>query len=603
MAISKVIYTNENGISSTWMDVTSDTVTSANLLSPNTATKNDGTSVTGSIATKTSSDLSASGATVTAPAGYYATNASKSVASGSAATPATSITANPTISVNSSTGVITATTSASQSVTPTVSAGYVSSGTAGTVSVSGSATESLTTQAAQTIYPSTSDQSIASGKYLTGAQTIKGVLLTNLSADNIKKDVVVKVGDSADDDRITSVTGTYEGGGGGGGVEEIEEGVQFIDYDGTLVETWKTSTVASKTALPSNPSHTGLTAQGWNWSLTDIKSYIASYPTALLTVGQMYVTASGATEIDCEFPAESLHPYIGVGINGTIDVDWGDGSAHSTITGTSYSTIKWADHVYSVAGSYTISLAVTGTMAFTNSQNMGCVMAPTNSFSTSRRYSRCIRAIRVGSNTRLVGNGLNNLNNLATITIPQSTAFDVNIFVNCHALKSLTWPDTATSIPQYLARYCYSLTSVAIPASVTSINNYAFQYCTSLKYMSLPPNLSSLGSYAFGECRALLKADIHGASTIGDQAFYDDYCIGVLIIGSSVTSIAAYSFANMYSCGEIHFKSTLPPTVNNSNAFTGLPTNCKIYVPSGYLSAYTTASNYPSSVTYTYVEE
>ena len=130
-----------------------------------------------------------------------------SVPSGSATTPATTITANPSISVSSG-GLITATASATKSVTPTVSAGYVSSGTAGTITVSGSNTSQLTTQAAQTIYPSTSDQTIASGKYLTGAQTVKGVLLTNLSAGNIKKNVVVKVGDSADDDRITSVTGT-----------------------------------------------------------------------------------------------------------------------------------------------------------------------------------------------------------------------------------------------------------------------------------------------------------------------------------------------------------------------------------------------------------
>ena len=165
---------------------------------------------------RTSADLTASGATVTAPAGLYAEAATKSVASGSATTPATTITANPSISVDSSTGVITASTSATQSVTPTVSAGYVSSGTAGTITVSGSNTSNLTTQAAQTIHPSTSDQTIASGKYLTGAQTVKGVLLTNLDAGNIKKDVVVKVGDSSDDDCVTSVTGTYEGGGGGG---------------------------------------------------------------------------------------------------------------------------------------------------------------------------------------------------------------------------------------------------------------------------------------------------------------------------------------------------------------------------------------------------
>lgn len=276
MGIAKVVYVDENNQSTTWVDLTSDTVASGNLLSPETATGADGEAVTGSIATKTSANLTASGATVTAPAGYYATNASKSVASGSAATPATSITANPTISVNSSTGVITATTSASQSVTPTVSAGYVSSGTAGTVSVSGSATESLTTQAAQTIYPSTSDQSIASGRYLTGAQTIKGVLLTNLSADNIKKDVVVKVGDSVDDDRITAVTGTYEGGGGGGGDD--------TNYKAFLARSTNTPTLPNDMTTVGNYmcyQWAGLALTGLPNTITTIGDYAFYYCTSL----------------------------------------------------------------------------------------------------------------------------------------------------------------------------------------------------------------------------------------------------------------------------------------------------------------------------------
>ena len=149
----------------------------------------DGTKYTGSIATKTSSDMTASGATVTAPAGYYAEAASKAIASGSASTPATSISVTPTISVDDDTGVITASVSGSQSVTPSVSAGYVSSGTAGTVSVSGSDTEQMTVQAAQTITPTTSDQTLAKGTFLTGAQTIQGD--ANLLAANIKSGVSI----------------------------------------------------------------------------------------------------------------------------------------------------------------------------------------------------------------------------------------------------------------------------------------------------------------------------------------------------------------------------------------------------------------------------
>lgn len=134
-----------------------------------------GTYVGTNVPRHNSSDLTVSGATVTAPAGYYSVEASKSVASGSAATPATTITASPSISVSAS-GLITATASASQSVTPTVSEGYVSAGTAGTVTVSGSNTQQLTTQGAATITPTKQQQTaVTAGKYTTGAVTVAAI--------------------------------------------------------------------------------------------------------------------------------------------------------------------------------------------------------------------------------------------------------------------------------------------------------------------------------------------------------------------------------------------------------------------------------------------
>ena len=143
----------------------------------------DGTKYTGSIATKTGSDLSASGDTVTVPAGYYASQQTKAVAAGSATAPATI----SGTSASVSTGTNTLTLSKSISNTPQVTAGYVSSGTAGTSAVS--LTASVTTKAAATIMPGTSDQTIASGTYLTGAQTISGD--ADLVAGNIKSGVTI----------------------------------------------------------------------------------------------------------------------------------------------------------------------------------------------------------------------------------------------------------------------------------------------------------------------------------------------------------------------------------------------------------------------------
>lgn len=134
----------------------------------------DGVKVTGSIATKTASNLSASGATVTVPAGYYAAQATKSVATATQATPSVSI---------DSAGLITA--------SATQTAGYVSAGTK-------SGTKQLTVQAAKTITPSTSDQTaVAKNVYTTGAVTVAG-------------DADLVAGNIVEGKSIFNVTGTAE---------------------------------------------------------------------------------------------------------------------------------------------------------------------------------------------------------------------------------------------------------------------------------------------------------------------------------------------------------------------------------------------------------
>lgn len=130
---------------------------------------------------------------------YYKVNA---VADGSVTAPSTISGTSATVS----TGTNTLTLSKTVSVTPNVTtAGYISSGTAGNSSVSLQA--SVTTKAATTYHPSTTDQSIASGTYLTGAQTIKAVT-HNLDATKILSGTTVKIGDSTDDDCVTSVSGS-----------------------------------------------------------------------------------------------------------------------------------------------------------------------------------------------------------------------------------------------------------------------------------------------------------------------------------------------------------------------------------------------------------
>lgn len=127
-------------------------VTTAGWISAGTAS-NVVVSLTAAVSTRTSNSLTASGSTVTVPAGYYATQATKNVAS--ATHPA------PTISFNSTTGVITA--------THTQTAGYVAASTS-------TSTMNLTTKAASTITPTTSSQTaVAANTYVTGAIIVAAI--------------------------------------------------------------------------------------------------------------------------------------------------------------------------------------------------------------------------------------------------------------------------------------------------------------------------------------------------------------------------------------------------------------------------------------------
>ena len=67
----------------------------------------------------------------------------------------------------------------------------------------------IPTKEAATYNTSTADQTINSGQYLGGNQTIKAVTTENIDAGNIKKGVVVKVGDANNAGRIKDITGTY----------------------------------------------------------------------------------------------------------------------------------------------------------------------------------------------------------------------------------------------------------------------------------------------------------------------------------------------------------------------------------------------------------
>lgn len=119
------------------------------------------------------SELSASGPIVTAPAGYYAEDASKTISNATMKSPL-EVTANPTISVDAN-GLVTAETALNTFQNPVKTEGYAQPFYSVQLRVNGLSTQQLPTLSATTYTPGATAQEIAAQQYLTGKQTISAI--------------------------------------------------------------------------------------------------------------------------------------------------------------------------------------------------------------------------------------------------------------------------------------------------------------------------------------------------------------------------------------------------------------------------------------------
>ena len=127
--------------------------------------------------------------------------------------------------------------------------------------------------------------------------------------------------------------------------------------------------------------------------------------------------------------------------------------------------------------------------------------------------------------------------NLKSITIPDSvTSIGSYAFYDCDALTSVTIGNSVTSIGGWAFMDCSSLASVTIGNSVTSIGGYAFSGCSSLTSVTIPDSVTSIGDWAFSGCSSLTSVCYKG-----DAAEWNAISIGYS--NSSLTNATRYYYS------------------------------------------------------------
>ena len=367
-------------------------------------------------------------------------------------------------------------------------------------------------------------------------------------------------------DGLSSVDVTVDVASGGGGGGDIG-GVSFIDYDGTIVETWALSDLASKTELPTPPAHDRLVFQQWNWTLDDIKTANAE-----MVVGALYTTTSGLTEFHIRVTKASG---LAITCNMVGNKNWGDGTEDAL---TSHTYANYGDYIITCDGN-TIVAKVMG--------DTGVVQ------------QTLLRASIPNSVTIIRNNAFNSCYALQSISIPNSvTGIGDNAFFNCKTLQSISIPNNVKGIWADTFNSCSALQSISIPNSVTDMGNGPFNNCSALQSISIPNGITSIVSYAFNDCKTLQSISIpNSVTSIESNAFNGCKTLQSISIPNSVTSIESYAFANC-SASEYDFSQFSQVPTLGAGAFKGIYSSTKILVPSALYDTWVAATNWVTYANY-----
>lgn len=442
MAFSKVIL---NG--TTLMDVTQKTVTSASMLSGTTALKNDGTDVTGTIVSKSSSDVTKSGLNVSAPAGYYSSDVSVTIPVAEAL--------NITESTDTSGGTLINVTGVDLSA-DTVDAAHMETGYTAHDANGNAITGAYQEQPVKYIYTDTDGDD---------AWNVSGYAKTS-----------VDYGDLADNkfrlwiettQANTEFTVTVKTGGKlathyvwGDGNEE----------DKTIIPTASAATVIGD-SYSTNVSHT----------YSNAGRYVLEISSASNLIGGL----------DCQNNAYIKGVEIASYIDKWYSTHFSGCTALERITYPALLTdVTTNTSIFSIRECTSLKKAIFRSTSSSIPTFQGCTSLEEFTFPSTLGV--------VAGDTFSGCTSLRKVNNLENKTI---TTLKQNMFKNCTSLHEIALPSTLTGFEENGSFEGSGIQKITIPSGVTSMGRYTFQDCASLMEVhmlpTVPPTLYAYSYSAF----------------------------------------------------------------------------------------------------------
>ena len=190
---------------------------------------------------------------------------------------------------------------------------------------------------------------------------------------------------------------------------------------------------------------------------------------------------------------------------------------------------------------------------------------------------------------------------LKSVTFEEGiTKIPDNLFQNCQSLEYISLPDTIISVGSNAFKNCSLLKEVILPNDIKYIGNEAFCDCTNLSNIKLPKSLEKIGYSVFSNCIQLTEIEIpksltyanhpfgnsglqtvtfeKGTSKVVSDLFGNAYNLKKVTLLNTMTSIGNSAFQNCSSLKQI----SIPDTVTkiNSSTFEGCSALTDITIPS-----------------------